>query len=682
MALVSLIGFPASSGDYRVKAVVSSALGLLALALLCVSTATAAPPPVSAFARLPAIERAEISPDGSRVALLGGPSGERIIYLAPVDGKDSVTVRLGQAWVHDITWVGNAYLVVNFSMLDKGTNYSNGQSYAYALNRNVVIDMQGKLVSSLLANTEWSRYALSQPVLRGVAQPTPIAFVWGLDLSSEVYVNNNDTRLDRTTSDLIAAVWAVDVRTGKGSIVEKGAPATASWQLDIRGEARVRWDYDGLGDELGILARAKGKAGWTRLNLGDGDDALDFLGYSDPDDAVYLSGSLGESARLIRRSLVNGAETPIPVDGAPRSIRLMWDPYRIEPVAIVSQSDRPSYQWLEPGLGTVQAKLSKAFVGKDVYLASWSEDRTRVAVRVAGPSSPPAWYLFDTRTNQASALGESYPELAGAQLGTTSWITYKARDGLEIPAYLTLPPGLAPGAKPPLIVMPHGGPAARDDFDFDWWVQALATRGYAVLQPQFRGSAGFGDAFEEAGHKEWGGKMQEDLIDGVLALGERGVVDAKRVCIVGASYGGYAAMFSAAVYPSVYRCGVSLNGVSDLALLIGSRSRAFGRDTAMVNALETMMGDPRANAEAFRLASPVFRVTRQAAPILLIHGEDDTTVPIQQSRSLQRALKEAGKPVDLVVLKGDDHHLSSTASRTLMLESMFTFLDRWLPVAP
>ena len=200
--------------------------------------------------------------------------------------------------------------------------------------------------------------------------------------------------------------------------------------------------------------------------------------------------------------------------------------------------------------------------------------------------------------------------------------------------------------------MPHGGPAVRDDFDFDWWVQALATRGYAVLQPQFRGSAGFGPAFETAGHQQWGGKMQEDLIDGVLALAARGVSDPKRVCIVGASYGGYAAMFGAAVYPSVYRCGVSVNGVSDLALLIGSKSRAFGRDTALVNSLETMMGDTRANAEAFRLASPVFRVTRQAAPILLIHGEDDTTVPIQQSRTMQRALKAIDRPADLVVPQG------------------------------
>ncbi|MCF8534538.1 MAG: S9 family peptidase [Reyranella sp.] len=660
------------------KAVISTVLGLMALALVSVSPVQAAPPPVSAFARLPAIERAEISPDGSRVALLGGPPQERIIFLAPVDGKDAVTVRLGQARVRDLTWVGNAYLVVNFTMLDTGTNYANGQEWSYELNRNIVLDMQGKLVTPLLANTEWSRYAISQPILRVLEGERPSVLVRGLDRTVGVRAGGPGTRIQSDGDDLVAAIWKVDVATGAASIHEKGSPFTQNWTLDLAGQPRVRWDYDGVLDETSLLVRGKGRSAWTSVDFSN----LDYLGYSDPEDAIYLLEHRKDGVRLVRRSLADGAVTPLEMSPPAVDPGLIWDSYSQTPVAIATQTDKPAYQWLDAGLGSVQAKLSKAFAGRDVYLASWSKDRTRVVIRVAGPASPPSWYLFDTRTNQASALGESYPELAGAPLGTTTWITYKARDGLEIPAYLTLPPGLAPGAKPPLIVMPHGGPAARDDFDFDWWAQALATRGYAVLQPQFRGSSGFGVAFEKAGHLEWGGKMQEDLIDGVLALGERGVVDAKRVCIVGASYGGYAAMFSATVYPSVYRCGVSVNGVSDLALFVGSKSRAFGRDTGLMNALATMMGDSRINADLFRLASPASRVTPLASPILLIHGDEDTTVPIQQSRTMQRALREAGKPVDLVVLKGDDHHLSSTASRTLLLDSLFAFLDRWLPVTP
>lgn len=664
------------------KVVFSMVLGLLALALVNLAPARAAAPPVSAFARLPAIEQAVISPDGARIALLGGPPGERTIFLAPVDGQQTVTVKLGQAWVRSVRWVSNAYLVVNFSMLDKGTNYSNGQQWSYQLNRNIVIDGEGKLVSYLLADTNWSAYAVSQPILGVLEGTTPTVLIQGLDLSSDIMGHKPDSLIRPKGDDLIAAIWAVDITTGKGRIADRGNRMTQSWELDLGGQPRVRWDYDGELDEMTFSVRPKGKSGWNHLDIGEGDQALTFLGYSDPDDSIYLSDRGADGVRLFRRRLADGVTTPVVLQGPVQHLELIWDPYTLTPVAIATQADKPAYQWLEPGLGAVQAKLSKAFAGRDVYLSGWSKDRSRVVVRVAAPASPPAWFLFDTRTNQASSLGESYPELAGAAFGTTTWITYKARDGKEISAYLTLPPGMAPGAKPPLIVFPHGGPAARDDYDFDWWVQAMATRGYAVLQPQFRGSSGFGEAFEQAGYEQWGGRMQDDLIDGVLALAGQGVADARRVCIVGASYGGYAALYGASVYPSVYRCGVSVNGVSDLALLIGSKSRAFGKDTALVNALETMMGDPREKGETYRLASPVFRVTRQAAPILLIHGEEDTTVPIQQSRTMQRALKAIGKPSDLVVLEADDHHLSSTASRTKMLESLFAFLDRHLPVAP
>ena len=154
-------------------------------------------------------------------------------------------------------------------------------------------------------------------------------------------------------------------------------------------------------------------------------------------------------------------------------------------------------------------------------------------------------------------------------MGTTRWITYKARDGLEIPAYVTLPPRAPPkDARLPLVAPPHGGPRVRDAYDFDYVAQFLATRGYAVLQPQFRGSAGFGEDFVKAGKGEWGGKMQTDLLDGVAVLAAAGEVDPKRVCIVGASFGGYAALAGATLLPDAYRCAASIAGIGDLGQLI------------------------------------------------------------------------------------------------------------------
>jgi dipeptidyl aminopeptidase/acylaminoacyl peptidase len=178
------------------------------------------------------------------------------------------------------------------------------------------------------------------------------------------------------------------------------------------------------------------------------------------------------------------------------------------------------------------------------------------------------FYLVDFATGRADIAGESYPGLAGVTLGEVRFIDYAARDDVEIPAFLTLPPGL--GEKNlPLVVLPHGGPHAHDTGDFNWWTQFLATRGYAVLQPQFRGSTGYGAAHRKAGYGQWGGLMQDDVTDGVKAMIKNGLADPARICIAGASYGGYAALAGAAFTPEMYACAISVNGISDLPALLG-----------------------------------------------------------------------------------------------------------------
>ncbi|MFI4966815.1 MAG: alpha/beta hydrolase family protein [Caulobacterales bacterium] len=312
-------------------------------------------------------------------------------------------------------------------------------------------------------------------------------------------------------------------------------------------------------------------------------------------------------------------------------------------------------------------------------LRGWSADRTRYIVRVGSPGAPPVWYLFDRTRKELSPLGEEYPELKGAAFGATRWITYKARDGLEIPAYLTLPPGAPPNsAKAPLIVLPHGGPGARDTFEFDFLAQFLATRGYAVLQPQFRGSWGFGKAFEDAGQGEWGGKMQTDLLDGIAAAAASGDIDPTRVCIVGASYGGYAALAGVAFHPETCRCAVAIAGVSDLGLLSVEQARLYGRDSDSMLAFRKMLGG--ASSAKLLATSPAHQAASIRAPVLLIHGDKDTVVPIEQSLNMADALRAAGKPVEMVTLADENHYLTRAATRTQTLEALGTFLARNLPV--
>jgi dipeptidyl aminopeptidase/acylaminoacyl peptidase len=267
----------------------------------------------------------------------------------------------------------------------------------------------------------------------------------------------------------------------------------------------------------------------------------------------------------------------------------------------------------------------------------------------------------------------TYPGLTEADLGEMKPYDYAARDGLRIPAYITLPPGRAP-KNLPAVVMPHGGPDARDTLRFDWWAQFLANRGYVVLQPNFRGSAGYGRAFTEAGLQQWGLKMQDDITDGVKKMIADGIVDPKRVCIVGASYGGYAALAGATLTPEMYACSVSVAGVSDLPEMLSYERRTSGKNSGAVRFWASRIGSADEDSERLRATSPARQAARARAPIMLLHGENDTTVPIEQSEMMVEALQDAGKPVTFIKLEGDDHYLHLASTRLQMLRALEGFL--------
>lgn len=636
----------------------------VALATLA-GAAHAAPPPATAFGRVPAVVDTAISPDGRRVALLGGTSEQRYVSIATIDDPNMPALALGDAEAVGLSWAGNDHVLARMAYWR-----SEGPRLAYRFERNVSINTQGQAVSRLLESDAFSQYLVTQPVLGVVAGPPASVYVLGL---TPIEANSGmDTRIKRKgTEGWAYALMKVDPATGKGVRVEKGDSDTIRWELNPAGEAKVRLDVDELTHKFEVYARSGARA-WTQIwQGGDYESRRQYLGYSAPEDAIYLA----KDGRIVRKALAGGGEQPVgqPLNGV--SPKMLWDPHRVAPVAIVGGTEKPVYEWLDADLGATHAALAKAFKGKDVSLTDWSADRTRFLVRVSSPASPGARYLFDKTRKELSPLGEEYPELKDAALGQTSWITYKARDGLEIPAYLTLPPGLAAGAKPPLIVLPHGGPTARDHFDFDYIAQFLATRGYAVLQPQFRGSWGFGAAFENAGAGEWGGKMQTDLLDGIAAVADK--ADASKVCVVGASFGGYAALAGATMHPDAYKCAASIAGVADLGLLLEQLWRTSGDDSAGIGELRAMLG--AADKGKLNATSPALLVSKATAPILLIHGDQDTIVAPQQSQVMANALKAAGKPVEYVVLAGENHYMTRSATRTQMLQALETFLAKQLP---
>jgi dipeptidyl aminopeptidase/acylaminoacyl peptidase len=296
-------------------------------------------------------------------------------------------------------------------------------------------------------------------------------------------------------------------------------------------------------------------------------------------------------------------------------------------------------------------------------------------VHVGSADQPGAYYYYDTNAGAMSLLSKVSSRFSTkTHLGPVKTIHYKARDGLDIAAVLTLPVGSA--AKDlPLILMPHGGPFARDSEDWDWWVQFLAWRGYAVLQPNYRGSSGYGTAFAEKGEGQWGLAMQDDLNDAVDWAVKQGIADPKRVCMVGASYGGYAAMRAAQRDPAKYRCAVSYAGVSDLAAMMRYDRRFLNHSTRQDWLKE--------QAPDFASVSPVHFASQFATPILLMHGKKDRRVQVNQSREMAEKLKAAGKVEgrDYIYVEQPlaDHHFSREADRLEFLEQMDAFLKAHNP---
>jgi dienelactone hydrolase len=629
-------------------------------------------PPLEAFARLPAVTEAKIAPGGQRIAILGGAPDDRTIAFTVIDQPGMNILKLGAVETLGVSWAGDDYALARVAFWDKS-----GPRADYRLVRTASVTPQAKFLGYLLGGDALSSQLTNQGVEGVVKGPPPRVIVRGLALAAGPDRNMN-TRLSRKgeNGDMrVLALFSVDPATGRGTQVERGDFDIEGWEVDLSGQARVMHKVDENTHKRSLYARPKGQAIWKLIQ--DGEDGREFLGYSDADQSFYFSNPVAEGTQVTRQRLPDGAVEPVgkPVKGA--GVSLIWDGHRNAVVGVAATGSDRAIEWMDPVFAGAQATVSRAFKGRYVRLTSWSEDLTRFVVVAEGPDSPPQWFLYDRTRKELSPIGDEYPELAEAALGSTSFFRYKARDGLEIPAYLTMPrSSAASGGKPPLVVLPHGGPSAHDDPGFDYLTQFLASRGYAVLRPQYRGSTGFGDAFERAGKGEWGGKMQTDLLDGMAAVADR--VDAGRACVVGASFGGYAALYGAVFQPTAYRCAASINGVSDLGALIGDYATDFGRDN---KGFELLRAEVRqASPQGLDGVSPLKNAARAGIPVLLVHGDKDTTVAPAHSQRMAAALKGAGKPVEHIVLAGENHFLGTTAARTQMLTALETFLARNLPV--
>lgn len=349
------------------------------------------------------------------------------------------------------------------------------------------------------------------------------------------------------------------------------------------------------------------------------------------------------------------------------------------PQSFISLGLKPERHWLDPDWAQVQQAVDEVLPGR-VNLLSGSP-RGQVLIFSYADVEPGRWYLLNVPEASLRWLAAARQQLEAERMRPMQAFHYMAADGLQIPAYLTLPAGQRPAAGWPSVVLVHGGPAVRDHWVWEEEVQLLASRGYAVLQPQFRGSTGFGRSFETAGHGQWGLAMQDDVRDGVRHLVEQGIADPQRVCIVGASYGGYAAVWGLMRDAELYRCGVTLNGVADIGYMLGDSSDS-NADKLVRELQRRTVGSRQRDREAFDAVSPLRYAARLRAPLLIAHAEEDLRVPISHARKLMSALQAAGKRpgehFEWLPLRGDGHGLMLLASRHAYYSKLLAFLGKHL----
>ncbi len=624
----------------------------------------AATPTVDAFGALPNVDLIAVSPDGTKLALAVGDETRRQVQVRRIADQPPVMVLgTGEAKVRSLQWAGENHILITASKTALlGGIVGPKREYYLVTDFNLTTRRMDTLLSRRVDNVEKLNAVVGTPTTATI-DGKPVAFVEGLSFPNERGV---------------VTLFRVDLDTGKTRLVMTGNDTTRDFLVDATGTVVAGHDFDQKSGRSTIWTRSPGGAQKWLANV-KADEEPDLKGFGRDAGTVLIAREGDEHVAF--HDLIIGSETmsaviPAMTDGDP-----VVDPATGRTIGSVKASGLDvRYAFFAAADTALWAKVTRAFPNAVVRLESWSDDRHKLVLRVEGKGVGAAFYLLDTTTYAASWLADQYSGIGGGDIADKTSIAYPAADGLSIPAYLTLPPG-RPAKNLALVVLVYGGPSARDDPGFDLWAQALASRGYAVLQPQFRGSTGFGEKFGNASKGEWGRKMQTGLSDGVAFLAAAGTIDPRRVGIVGASYGGYAALAGVTVQHGIYRCAVSLAGPADLrAMLTDDEVRFGGANTATMRYQRSLMAAKSASDPALDAISPVRLAARVDVPVLLIHGQDDTVVPFAQSKAMAAALAKAHHPAQLVVLPGEDHWLSRSTTRIAMRRATVNFLEANLPV--
>jgi dipeptidyl aminopeptidase/acylaminoacyl peptidase len=599
------------------------------------------------FLKRPAYIDARLSPDGNHLATIRVDAlGHRTVVIKDLENGSSVSLfnpkravfvgaprlQLLEGQPVSLAWMSDEQIAVNYNQdLGQAFRMNGVPTMRFVSYRGMMRADGESVLSAIVTGDEHEgikRYRLDErePKSLGLRIPATTLLDWRLDATGSI-------RIART----------LDTR-------DAANPRVMTWYREGEDSAWHRIDDRTSFDESFVPLAPAGRVGHILVQARNGRDKLAIWDF-DIQSAAFTSIFFGDvDADVVRgESSTNG-------DG-------------VESVVVNGLRRRSA--WLDPRMAAVQAEVDRQLPGCVNILQP--SRKTRVLVRSYSDRQPERLYLLDPAKMKLESELLQYEDINPARMQPMQTLTYSSFDGMQIPAYLTLPG--KPTKPVPMVVLIHGGPQVRDAWEWNPEVQVFAAHGYAVFQPQFRGSEGFGKLLEDAGDGQWGLAMQDDITAGVRHLIDEKIADPSRICIVGASYGGYAALWGLIKTPALYKCGVSVAGVSDIERRLHDDSDSSKSPWAR-EWMRRHIGDPTTMAITWGSVSPLLHADRIEAPLLLVHGDADVRVPISHGRLMRDAMKAAHKDVEWLEFPGEGHNRFAPEDERRYYEAVFKLLAR------
>lgn len=637
-------------------------LGALAtLATAAESPGKHTPLPLDAFYNDAIIENIELSPDGTHLLALknvGENTVVMVIELATNKTFYPLKTDNKQFKFNWVTWANNDRLLMSLRFDSRMLN-----GVKYMQTRLLAMDAKKESKMITLVKPDDNAEGWISQFQDNIISMTP-------DDPDHVLLS-----VDREVP-LHQTVYKANVNTGRLTRVQKHSSDVRSWYADRAGNVRVGSHYNDKKRKVTYKVLDPNTKQWT--------DAWEYVVLDEPD--ISIAGFGNNPNELFIFADHEGHQALFKADlskpGYPRELVLSDPAYDINGTLIYSAAHKEvvgiyyndgsskSIFWNKE-FKSFQGGIDKVMPDTTNYIASMSADARKYILYTTNSTNPGTYYYGDRDAKTLVHLASAYPALTEDVLIEKEARHFKARDGLELEGFLSLPKNFAqqPTAA---IILPHGGPMSEDGKGFDMFSTFMANRGYVVFQPNFRGSSGYGHDFMMQAVGGYGLEMQDDLEDSVKYLIDQKIADPKRVCIVGASYGGYAALMGAAKTPDLFQCAISFAGMSDLVKMSSNFRHFTNKNTA-----RKQFGEDKGQLKE---TSPVRLVERIKVPVLLIHGEDDVTVPVEQSRIMASALKSQNKIYEYIELDDGTHHLDYLPHRKQTFEAIDKFLAKYLPL--